>query len=187
MGQDTYETLKRLSTGRAADEEFVSFDLSLRMPDQINYSISNLERYRNMADPDLYERQMSVLHGLEANFEFELHGQIDYPEELDGIRCHLMVNASGPSEYLEHAGKNKIGDGWFEHNVFLFRLYISPEITNDLFKCFVINRRLRPQEDHDDKAPDDIHIQLDLAKFKRGALVLKGAITYNIIGLFLHT
>ena len=160
----------KLGKSDSSDEQHVQLSLRLCKPQKLEYIIRSFLDEKLHIDPELFERKIKLLHGVDSNFPFEMYGDIDYPDEFKSKRCELLVDPLAGSDYLEYAGKGYAGDGWYEKEHFVFRLYISPQMARD-----IIDRRLLAEHVEEDwkmteawKKDDDwvwMRLRLDITNY----------------------
>lgn len=139
--ENIFQLFKKLGEPSITDQEFVSFNLRLSKPHQLEYSINGFLDEKNDNDEKVFNNKLEILHGVESNFSYTMSGDIEYPDEFESKNCELMVNPLGGSDYLESRTMGLIGDGWYEKDKFIFRLYISPQMSKD-----IIDRRILAEQ-----------------------------------------
>lgn len=147
---DVLAIFEQLSSS-VAGEKFVAFSIRLEKPSRLNYTIRGFLHERKHTEPHVFAKKLESLMGVDSNFEYELHGHVEYPDEFKGMSCELMVNPLAGSEYFKYVADGLVGDGWFENSRFVFRLYVSPEIAKN-----ILERRILAEKIEEDFAWDEM-------------------------------
>ena len=143
--ENIFKLFKKLGESSIANEGFVSFNLRLDKPLRLEYTIKSFLDERHYTDKKVFKKKLDIFHGIESNYSYTMHGDIEYPEEFKSKKCELSVNPLGGSDYLDYGCKGHLGDGWYENDCFFFRLYISPQMAKD-----IIDRRIIAEHFEDD-------------------------------------
>ena len=135
---DVLEQFKKLSDElNSSEKPSIEFSLRLEKPSNLVYDINSFVENKRYTNQELFEKKLSLFHGVESTLSYTMFGDIDYPDEFKSKRCTLDVNTWGGSHYIEYAERGYIGEGWYEKDRFNFRFHVSPQTAKD-----IIDRRL---------------------------------------------
>lgn len=169
---DPLPLFQKIGDDSITDEKYVNVQVRLERPIALNYTIRGFLDERNTTDGEIFEKRLSIYHGVDANFEFDTWGKVAYPSQFERLRCNFMVNPLAGTEYIEYASKGYVGDGWLENDEFLFRLYLAPEVARNLIEKEGLGRKLISSiADYDDEDDNDngngwLDIRLDLVNYQ---------------------
>jgi len=98
----------------------------------ISYNIHSFGDERG--ERSLQTLQWDKAAGVDAFFSFDTSGIVEYPKEFEHTKCQFLLNALGSLDRFSLLENGSIGDGWFERDTFLLRLYLSPDVTRGLME-----------------------------------------------------
>lgn len=161
------------------DEGFVSAFLTVNKPIRLDYQIGSfLDEKKYIYEEDekeVFKKKMEKYDGISSTFEFECLGEVQIIDEK--FNCEIKINGLGMIEYIKEGRKGRIGDGWYENEYFLFRLYLPPNSVKDMIDKIIIYDKVFVDENSDDfmghlltpmfgdkidGGPDKIKIRLDI-------------------------
>src|SRR5262249_28594934 len=88
---------------------YVIFHLRLQKPRNVEYTIRSFLDEKKHIEPDIFEKKLRLLHGVDSNFSYRMDGDIEYPDEFKLNRCELMVNPLAGSDYNEASPQQAAG------------------------------------------------------------------------------
>jgi len=166
------EILYKLDAESSAKKRFVSLYTSLAKPDSFNYKISGFANTEYLYDSDEFKLKMKHLHGVQANFEYEMDGLLrTFNSDIENENCTVMVNGLAGEDYFENFPKGLIGDGRiYESGKFLFRLYITPDMAKNIIERKlladkIINEEMGPREDSNEEW---LAMRIDIVNYEEG-------------------
>ena len=166
------EILYILDAESIAKNRFVSLYTSLAKPESLNYKISGFAITKNLQDSDEFKLKMKHLHGVQANFEYEMDGLLrTLNSEIENENCTVMVNSMAGEDYFKNFPKGIIGDGRiYESGRFLFRLYITPDMAKNIIERKLLADKIINEEmdSREDSNEEWLVMRIDIVNYNEG-------------------
>jgi len=151
------------------DDGFISAYLKLPKPYSLGYQVDAFLDEEKYADSDkkkfAFKKKMELYDGVSSTFYFDTSGEasihIDVNKEAEIFRAEVMVNNLGMVEYIHEGREGSIGDGWYESERFLFRLYLPPSTVRDIIEKTIRYDKKFTSKNEDELDENQITMRLD--------------------------
>lgn len=161
---------KKLGDSSFSDDKHININVRLHKPTHLLYQVDGFIDDKKHTNPDIYNKKIETLHGVESNFNFDLSGDVTSPYKLKESDSKVIFNELQLSGYFEYGKKGLVGDGSynFEYNVMEFNLYLSPQVTKDIIDTALLSEKI-VDRDNEQESWVWMTMRIDIANFRIGA------------------
>ncbi len=131
LGSTLYDEFKRTSDDQIAKGRWFSINVVLNRPKDINFSIHSLGDSSQLLSEE-NRNEWSLAGGIDGFLVFECDGYISHPEPFVAKTANILINPLGSIDRFKLNKKGSIGNGWYDGQTFLIRLYLELKLTQQL-------------------------------------------------------
>jgi hypothetical protein len=131
LGSALYDEFKRTSDDQITKGRWFSISAVLSLPTDICFNIHSFGDDSQLLSEES-RKEWSLAGGTDGFIGFECDGYISHPEPFVAKTANLLINPLGSLDRFKLNEKGSIGNGWYDGQIFLFRLYLELKLTQQL-------------------------------------------------------
>jgi len=133
----------------------------------LEYTINGFANDEEVYKSEEFQRKMKLLGGIEANFEYEMHGIVStWHDEFKNYKCVVKVNPLAGENY-EDFSKGYVGNGWLNKFYrFLFWLYITPQMAKNIIERQLLADQIVNDDASETESKYWMAIRMDVVNYR---------------------